>query len=119
VPDHSWRRIGAYVVVVVVACALLMLFTVVLDRHEDRTRSMYRDAVRMAQLQTDELHNGGALVESDLTHDDRVRVGRKSFRPSVGVRVQVVAHGDGYCVRGWNQHGDRTRWMCGDADSTP
>ena len=96
-----------------------MLLAFELDRHENQTRPMYEDVIRMAELQTRNLEKGGEVVEVELTDDDEVRVRDKSFRPSDGVRVQVVVDGDGYCVRGWNQHGDSTRWRCGDGESTP
>jgi predicted outer membrane lipoprotein len=119
VSDRSWHRPWVYGVLGLLACAVLMLIAVALDRHENQARPMYEDVFRMAELQTRNLKGGGEVAPVELTDDDEVTVRDRSFRPSDGVRVQVVADGDGYCVRGWNQHGDSTRWLCGDDEATP
>lgn len=104
---------------VVLAYAALMGGAYLLDRHEDRTRPMFQDVLRMGELQTELLGKGREVVAVDVDNGRTVEVDGHKFRPSEGVRVQVVARDDGYCVRGWNAHGDQTSWLCGDADHSP
>ena len=116
----SLQRKVLWAVGAVVGAALMMWVAVMVDAHEDRPRTMYDDVLRMAELQTRALKLGEAVEPVQVHPRQHVEVAGKRFHAARGIRIRVITHGDGgYCVRGWNQFGQSTRWMCGDADNTP
>ena len=90
----------------------------VADQRADRGRPMYRDVLTMAWVQYDHLREGGQVVPADLRAGDRLTPDGDAV-VSPGVRLRVVADHDGFCVRGWNQYGETTGRVCGDASTRP
>lgn len=93
---------------------------VALNWREDRERPMYHDVILMAALQHELLENDQAGLE--LTIDDEsepVVVGDASFAPQPGVEIVVEQRGESFCVRGSNEYGDETRWLCVDGTGDP
>ena len=107
------------VVVVLGLFAALFALCRVVDHRADRARPMYRDVLTMAWIQYDHLRAGGQVLPADLRAGDRLTPDQAEPVVSPGVRLQVVANHDGFCVRGWNQYGGTTGRVCGDASTQP
>ncbi len=106
------------VLAIVGAVALLLgLFALAIsvDRHEDRDRPLYHDVILMSALQYDLLRQGRPGLELSLAEGSApVDVGGTTFQVSPGVNLVVERRGEGICVQGTNEHGDRTHWHCVD-----
>lgn len=106
--------------VAVLACfAALFALCRATDQRADRGRPMYRDVLTLAWTQYDRLRAGGQVLPSDLGAGDRLTDDDAAPVVSPGVRLRVVADGGGFCVRGWNQFGETTGWVCGDSSTKP
>ena len=100
---------------------LVLLFAVAtaLDRVGSHQRVLYRDVLTMARLQHDQVRLHGKAVPVELGGGESVNIDGHRFTTSPGVRVRVKKTHDGYCVRGWNDHGDVTAWVCGNGAQEP
>lgn len=104
-----------FVLAMVAMTAGLVAGLLELAGHEDRQRPMYHDALLMAGLQHDLLKSGRPGVEMSVDDGSApVVVGAESFTPMPGVEVVVEQRGESFCVKGSNQYGDETRWICVD-----
>ena len=112
------QQLAAVVAALVFFTALFVLCRA-MDQREDRGRPMYRDVLTMAWIQYDRLREGGQVLPADLRTGDRLTVDGAWPVMSVGVRLRVVQDHHGFCVRGWNQYGETTAWVCGDASTKP
>lgn len=110
----SWKGALLALAAVVIAGGLVA-GTVALDRREDRDRPLYHDVILMAGLQYDLLESGQEGLELSANDgSDPVVVGDVPFKPLPGVEIVVEQRGESYCVKGINQYGDETRWVCVD-----
>jgi len=117
----SSPRLQGLVAVVAVLGLFAALFALcrVVDHRADRGRPMYRDVLTMAWVQYDRLREGGQVAPADLRAGDRLTPDEAEPLVSPGVRLRVVADHDGFCVQGWNQYGETTGRVCGDASAKP
>ncbi len=100
--------IGVFVVMLL--CLPLVLR---MDEGLDRERPMYADMVRMENMQTLNIANGGRPVEADLSGGDTVEVGAQEFVTSPGVRLVVRATDkNSYCIRVSNEFGAKSSEHC-------
>ena len=109
-----WKKALLGLVLVAVAVGLVFGMLAMGER-EDRERAMYHDTIQMAGLQHDLLRRGQEGVEMSIDHESGpLLVGSEPFTPQPGVEVVVEQRGETYCVKGSNQYGDETRWLCVD-----
>jgi len=94
--------------------AVLALFPLMraLDAAEDRPKAMYQDVFRMEQAQMRQLVDGRRVVEVRLEDGVTTDVAGTAISTSEGVGLQVSRNDEGFCVRGWNEHGDDTGPRC-------
>ena len=123
VPGRTSRsRLQKFLAVTVAVLALLALvfgLATALDRVGEHQRVLYRDVLTMARLQYDQVRLHGKAVPADVEGGESVTIDGHRFTTSPGVRVRAKKTDDGYCVRGWNDHGDVTAWVCGNGDKEP
>ena len=111
-----------WVILVAVAiglfAALLPLF-LTLDETMDRKRPMYAAVHTMDVLQYRHMQQTGQALAVDLQDGEGATVGGREFAPPRGVSIRVRLTENGYCIQGSNQHGDVTKWRCGDGETNP
>lgn len=90
-----------------------------LDAVADGRKPVYRDVLEMAVLQYRVVQSDGAPLPMTVEPGQTVQVGRASFTAADGVTIEVRRDGVGYCVRGRNDDGYRTRWQCYDGTEDP
>lgn len=104
-----------YVLAAVALTAGLVVGILELAEREDRQRPMHHDTILMAGLQYDLLKSGRPGVEMSVDDGSApVLVGGKAFTPLPGIEIVVEQRGESFCVKGSNQYGDETQWMCVD-----
>jgi hypothetical protein len=109
-----WRR-ALYSLLALAAVAGLVVGLLALNERQDRERPMYHDTLLMAGLQWDLLKEGRRGVRFSLEADSGpVLVGAVPFYRQPGVAIEVERRKGGACVRGSNQYGDETDWICVD-----
>lgn len=90
-----------------------------LDADADARKPMYENVIEMAVLQYRAVQADGEPEPMTVAPAQTVQVGRDSFTTADGVTVEVRRDGVGYCVRGSNEEGHRTRWQCYDGNADP
>ncbi len=90
-----------------------------LDADADGRKPVYHDVLEMAVLQYRVVRAGGEPLPMTVAPGETVLVGEASFTTAEGVTVEVRQDGVGYCVRGRNDDGHRTRWQCHDGTEDP
>lgn len=105
-----------------VAAFFVLAFPVAveLDHRLDRTRPMYDDRAEMVWLQYQSVVTTGRGRPVTLEPGESTEVAGQQFAPSAGVSIAVRAdEPDAPCVRGSNDHGDVTEWLCVDLEKPP
>lgn len=110
----SWKS-GAVVALVVALIAGMTWSALYLDHRTDRKRPMYRDMIRMLDIQYALIKDGKDPVLVRVhPKSGPVMVGDTEFTAEKHVTILVEQHGDETCVQGNNQWQERTRWVCLD-----
>lgn len=110
----SWKT--ALIAAIVVALTAGMTWSsMYLDHRADRKRPMYRDVIRMLDLQWNLIHDGKQPVLVRIhPKTGPVMVGDVQFTAERHTTVLVEEHDGQTCVQGNNQWHERTRWICLD-----
>ena len=90
-----------------------------LDADADARKPLYENVMEMAVLQYRAVQAEGEPEPMTVAPAETVQVGRNSFTTADSVTVEVRRDGVGYCVRGSNEGGHRTRWQCYDGNEDP
>ncbi|WP_110180897.1 hypothetical protein [Nocardioides solisilvae] len=129
-PPETTRSKGPVLLLVgaLVVLGALVPAAMWLDRGIDHERVMYADRQAMASLQHLAVTAGLEPVETSLAPGETLELATKSFTASPDVTTEVRredavgAKGDaipGYCVRSLGRDGERTPWLCHDAEHPP
>ncbi len=111
---HPFRAFVAIIAFFALLILALMPLARAIDDKGERMRPMYADLERMHEFQAELEDRTGAPVALTVEPGATATEEGLSFTTSAGVRLVVETTTDGYCVRGENQYGDRSKWQCLD-----
>ena len=117
--EPGYKRRAIFVAIAIGLVAALIPIVMMLDETMDRKRPMYTAVHTMDVLQYRHVQQTGQGMAIDLHEDESATVGGREFTPPRGVSIRVRLVEDGYCIQGSNQHGDVTKWRCGDGETNP
>lgn len=125
----SWKSLVIAVCLVALA-VVLVVGSRWFDSRADRRRPMYYSVIRLEDLEWPLLKANRPPVLKRFHHNllagtppvlvkitpksHAVNIGGVAYRPKPNVLVLVRKSTDGVCVRGKNQYGDHTKWICID-----
>jgi hypothetical protein len=110
----SWKA-GVVLALVVAVIAGMTWSAMFLDHRADRKRPMYRDMIRMLDLQYELLKEGKQPVLVRIhPKTGPVMIGDTEFTAERHSTILVEERDGQTCVQGNNQWHERTQWVCLD-----